>query len=50
MHYSELLTKDADIDKYKYFGYGIRFDEKGFYSHPYRGTGRNVIIFGVDMN
>ena len=37
------LTKNSDIDKYKYFGYGIGFD-KGFYSHPSGGTGRNVII------
>ena len=25
------LTKNADIDKYKYFGYGIGFDGKGFF-------------------
>ena len=25
------LTKNADIDKYKYSGYGIRFDGKGFW-------------------
>ena len=43
------LTKNAYIDKYKYFGYGIGFD-KGFYSHPSGGTGRNVIIFGADMS
>ena len=44
------LTKNADIDKYKYFGYGIGFDGKGFYSHPSGGTGRNVINFGADMS
>ena len=43
-------TKNADIDKYKYFGYGIRFDGKGFYSHPIGGTGRNIITFGADMS
>ena len=43
------LTKNADIDKYKYFGYGIGFD-KGFYSPLSGGTGKNVIIFGVDMS
>ena len=43
------ITKNSDIDKYKYFDYGIGFD-KGFYSHPSRGTGRNVIIFGVNMS
>ena len=35
------LTKNADIDKYGYFGYGIGFDTE---------TGKNVIIFGVDMS
>ena len=44
------LTKNADIDKYRYFGYGIGFDGKGFYSHPSGRTGRNVIIFGADMS
>ena len=43
------LTKNADIDKYKYSGYGIGFDGKEFYSHPSGGTGRNVIIFGTDV-
>ena len=44
------LTKSADIDKYRYFGYGIGFDEKGFYSHPSGGTARIVIIFGTNMS
>ena len=44
------LTKNPDIDKYGYSGYGIGFDRKGFFSHPSGGTGRNVIIFGVDMS
>ena len=44
------LTKNADIDKYKYSGYGIGFDRHGFFSHPSGGTGRNVIIFGVDLS
>ena len=44
------LTKNADLDKYGYSSYGIGFDRKGFFSHPSGGTGRNVIIFGVDMN
>ena len=43
------LTKNSDIDKYRYSGYGIGFDRKGFFSHPSGGTGENVIIFGVDM-
>ena len=44
------LTKNAEIDKYIYSGYGIGFDGHGFYSHPSGGTGRNVIIFGIDMS
>ena len=44
------LTKNKDIDKYGYFGYGIGFDRKGFFSHPSGGTYKNVIIFGVDMS
>ena len=30
--------------------YGIGFDRHGFYSNPSGGTGRNVIIFGIDMS
>ena len=28
------LSKNPDVDKYKYFGYGIGFDRKGVFSHP----------------
>ena len=38
------LTKNADIDKYKYSGYGIRFDKHGTFLMPIGGFGRNVII------
>ena len=44
------LTKNDDIDKYKCSGYVIGFDRHGFFSHPSGGTGRNVIILGVDMS
>ena len=44
------LTKNADIDKYKYSGYGIGFDRHGFFSHPTGETGKNVIVFGVDLS
>ena len=44
------LTKNADIDKYGYSGYGIGFDRRGSFSFPGGGYGQNVIIFGVDMN
>ena len=43
------LTKYADIDQYKYSGYGIGFDRKGEFSFG-NGFGRNCIIFGVDMS
>ena len=42
------LTKHIDVDLYKYYGCGIGFDRKGFFSHSSEGTGRNVI--GVDMS
>ena len=44
------LTKNADIDKYGYSGYGIRFDRKTVFSFPSGGFTQNVIIFGVDMS
>ena len=43
------LTKNPDIDKYKYSRYGIRFDRKGKFSVG-NGFGRKCIIFGVDMS
>ena len=44
------LTKNADIDRYGYFGYGIEFDRCGSFSFPGTGLGTNVITFGVDMS
>ena len=44
------LTKNADIDRYKYSGYGIGFDRHGRFSFAGTALGRNVIIFGVDMS
>ena len=44
------LTKNADIDKYRYSGYGIGFDRRGSFSFPGCGFGQNVIIFAADMN
>ena len=43
------LTKNADIDKYRYSGYGIGFDRRGSFSFPSVGFGQNVLILGVDM-
>ena len=44
------MTKNADIDKYGYSGYGIGFDRRSSFSFPGGGFGQNVIIFGVDMS
>ena len=44
------LTKNADIDKYGYSGYGIGFDRGSSSSVSNSGFGQNVIIFGVDMS
>ena len=43
------ITKNADIDKNKYSGYGIGFNRSSIYSFG-NGFSRNVIIFGVDMS
>ena len=44
------LTKNADIDKYGYSGFGIGFDRRSSFSFPNGGFGQNVLIFGADMN
>ena len=44
------LTKNADIDKYGYSGYGIGFDRRSSFSFPSGGFGQNVLIFGADMS
>ena len=43
-------TENADIDRYGYSGYGIRFDRHGSFLFHGTGLGRNIIIFGVDMS
>ena len=44
------LTKNADIEKYGYSGYGIGFDWRSSFSFPGGEFGQNVLIFGVDMS
>ena len=44
------LTKNADIEKYGYSGYGIGFDRRSSFSFLAGGFGQNVLIFGVDMS
>ena len=44
------LTKNVDIDKYKYSGYGTGFDRQDEFSCGTSGFGRNCIIFGADLS
>ena len=44
------ITKNADIEKYKYSGYGTGFDRRSSFSFPSGGFGQNVLIFGADMS
>ena len=44
------LTKNADIEKYKYSGYGIGFDRRSSSSFTSGGFGQNMLIFGADMS
>ena len=44
------LTKNADINKYKYSAYSIGFDGKGTFSLPSGQFSQNVIIFDVDLS
>ena len=43
------LTKNVDIDKYKYPVYGIGFDRLGEFNFG-NGLIRNCIIFGADLS
>ena len=50
-------TKNADISKNNYKGYGICFDERSQFDHTiseggfaHTKNGRNVLIFGADMS
>ena len=43
------LTKNANIGKYGYSGYGIGFDRNTSFSTG-NEIGKNEIIFGVDMS
>ena len=44
------LTKNADIDKYGYSGYGIGFDRRSSFSFPGGEVGQNVLFLGTDMS
>ena len=44
------LTKNNDIDRYKYSGYGTGFDSKETFLFSDGSFGQNVINFGADMS
>ena len=44
------MTKNADIDKCEYSGYGTGFDRRSSFSFPSSGFGQNVLIFGAGMS
>ena len=44
------LNKNADIDKFRYSGYGIGFNRRSSFSYPGGGCGQNLIVFGADMS
>ena len=44
------LTKNADVNKYKYSEYRIACERTSSFSFPGGGYGQNVLIFGEDMN
>ena len=41
------MKKNADIDKFKYQGYGIGFDLSGIFSHLDGGSGKNLLFLGL---
>ena len=44
------LTKNADLDKYKYTGYSIQFDSRSVFSFTDGSFGKNIIFFGAIMS
>ena len=45
-----ILTKNVDIGKYGYSGYGIGFDRRSSFTFPGGGFGQNVLMFGAEMS
>ena len=44
------LTKNADLDKYKYSGYSTELDSGSEFSLPVSSIRKNVIAFGADVS
>ena len=47
---SATLLKNADLDKYKYNGFGIGFDSCSDFLFTDWNYGKNVTIFGTDIS
>ena len=43
------MTKNSDIEKHWYSGYGIGLDRRSNFSFPGGGFGQNVLVSGADM-
>ena len=50
MFESVKVTKNDDLDKYKYTGYDIEFYFRSEFIFTDGSYGKNVIIFGADMS
>ena len=44
------LTKNNDVEKYGYSGYGIGFDRRSNFSFSGSRFGANILIFGAEMS
>ena len=44
------LTKNADVEKYGYAGFGIGFNRRLSFSFPGGEFGQNVLIFGYELD
>ena len=45
-----MLTKDADLDKYKYSDYSIWFDSRSEFLFTDRHMEKKAIVFGADVS
>ena len=43
-------TTNSNTDKWQCSGYGVGFDSTGTFTQPDGGSGKNAIIFGVDLS
>ena len=50
MFVSVKLTKNSDLDNYKYTRYDIGFGSRSEFLFTGESCGKNVIVFGADMS